>query len=79
MHPDVRVFQSLHRTIWQKRRQVFLTTQKCESAPHLTSPGRYTSIGWLYAPVKLTTVRRFKLTMFRRFKLTTFGRFKLTT
>lgn len=33
---------------------------------------------WLYAPVKLTTVRRFKLTRFRRLKLTTGGRSKLT-
>ena len=33
----------------------------------------------LEAPVKLTTVRRFKLTISRRSKLTTFGRRKLTT
>jgi transposase len=34
---------------------------------------------YLEAPVKLTTVRRFKLTISRRSKLTTFRRSKLTT
>jgi hypothetical protein len=33
----------------------------------------------LQAPVKLTTLRRFKLTSAGRFKLTTSGRSKLTT
>ena len=33
----------------------------------------------LQAPVKLTTLRRFKLTSVGRFKLTTSGRSKLTT
>ena len=34
---------------------------------------------WLQAPVKLTTVRRFKLTSAGRCKLTTLSRSKLTT
>ncbi|HET7898528.1 MAG TPA: hypothetical protein VFL47_12670, partial [Flavisolibacter sp.] len=66
-----------------------LTTTAAANAGRLTIPQGLTAeefqvmsqriVNRVYAPVKLTTLGRFKLTRSRRFKMTTSGRRKLTT